>query len=101
MASKQRTAGHRAQRDTANRENAELKKEVDTLKRQVSRLKREIERLKDPEEDDGVLPVPETVSETPQLKCPACNSKNLATITSPNGSVRYACKGCRDWRGVL
>ena len=97
--SNKRSTGHRAQRDTANRENAELKKEVDGLKRQVSRLKREIERLNDPE-DDKTVPV-EAEPETEQKKCPSCKSARLSCITTPAGITRYACKACKDWRGVL
>lgn len=91
-----RRVQHREKRDTNTRENAGLKKEVEKLKRQVARLKKELSHAESPEE-----PVEEDDNEEPRPTCPECGSDKLTEITTPSGSTRYACRGCKKWRGTL
>ena len=99
MASKR--VQHRAARETSNKENADLKKENKELKRTVARLQREIEKLNALQDEVSPTPEESKLPQVVELKCPACSSTKLSSITIPNGTLRYACKACRDWRGAL
>lgn len=85
----------REKRETNNRENAELKKEIESLKRQVARLTKELRRADNPEES------PESEEEEGKLCCPECGSDKLTIIVTPSGANRYACRGCKKWRGTF
>ena len=94
--SNRRTIQHRLQRDTANQEVSDLKKEVESLKRQLARLRKENENLRQNENEKDEDE--EVVSPTPASTCPKCGSDNLGKIGTPSGRVVTACRSCRKWR---
>jgi hypothetical protein len=91
-----RVTPHRLARDDRkSRELADLKRENHQLHRTVQRLRREIDRLKllTPESEEP----PDVVEkvETSQPTCPECGSADVASFSTPAGSVRRVCKHCR------
>lgn len=88
-------AQHRQQKDLNTKIQREIEQENRRLRREVSRLRKELEKTEAPDNEK------EAEDETKlTLKCPTCKDLNLASISTPSGKTRYACRAC-GWRGSL
>lgn len=98
---------HRVQRDTSNREKAELKKNIKELKRKIKRLEKELtkglpaleEQILAEQIEDLTVEANEQVFN--HTLCPLCGHSALFTYTTPNGKTIQGCKKCRKHRKML
>lgn len=96
---------HRAQRDTSNKENFELKSQIKKLKIQLSKLKRELqkENLLKPEEIHEFIEeeVDTHLKSNKSIHCELCGSQYTGSYSTPQGKTLLGCKTCRKWRKVI
>ena len=88
---------HREKRDTNTKIQREIEQENRQLRREVARLRKQLEQTESLDDDEEKDVEEET---KPSLKCLNCKDTNLASISTPSGKTRYACRAC-GWRGAL